>query len=381
MGCGSSSEEKKKVIVVGAGYTGTTAAKELDSFCDVTLISPNEEMHHKWAYMRASVVPGWEKVTRVPLNKLLKNGKIIRGEVTSVSDGSVTLASGEVHTADNIILAHGYGSSNLPGGTPARVKSSDEFMGCLRQKQQAVSDADSIIIIGGGPVGVELAGEIMAHHPKKSVKLVHSRPKLLSNSQPPMSDEMVTKLTTSLQEMGVDVILDAKVTNLTIPDDGDGFIHGLHSYPLSNGRSLSADLAVVCMGSGKQDSNIVTTVDEHNRVKVLKTLQVEGMPSVFCVGDANNVNETKLGYYGQVQAAVAAKNIQKMSQGKKLDEYKPAGGESRFGTMFIPLGPKRGVGGVGDKVMGDFAVSLIKGKGLFRKKVFSGVNAVVPEVS
>lgn len=381
MGCGSSSEEKKKVIVVGAGYTGTTAAKKLDSLCDVTLISPDEEMQHKWAYMRASVVPGWEKVTRVPLNNLLKNGKIIQGKVTSVTDGSVTLATGEVLTADNIILAHGYGSSNLPGGTPANVKSSADFMTCLRRKQDAVSDADSIVIIGGGPVGVELAGEIMAYYPNKSVKLVHSRPKLLSNSQPPMRDEMVAKLTTSLQEMGVDVILDAKVTNLTIPDDGDGFIQGPYSYLLSNGRSLSADLTVVCVGNGKQDSNLVTAVDEHNRVKVLKTLQVEGMPNVFCVGDANNVNETKLGYYGQVQAKVAAKNIRKISQRKKLDEYKPAGGESEFGTMFVPLGPKRGVGGVGNKVMGDFAVSLIKGKGLFKKKVFGDVNAVAPEVS
>ena len=381
MGCGSSViAEKKKVIVVGAGYTGTTAAKALDSTHDVILISPNEELHHKWAYMRACVVPGWEKITRVPLNKLLKNGKIIQGQVTSVADGSVTLESGEVLTADNIILAHGYGTSNLPGGTPAKVTSSAEFMTCLKEKQIAVSEAESIVIIGGGPVGVELAGEIIAQYPQKSVKLVHSNEKLLSNSQPPMKDEMVAKLASSLKEMGVEVILNARVTNLTMPDDGDGFIHGPCSYSLSNGRSVSADLAVVCIGGGKLVSNIVTAVDDNNRVKVLKTLAVEGMPNVFCVGDANNVNETKLGYYGQLQAAVAVKNIHKMAQGKQLEEYKPAGGESNFGTMFIPLGPKRGVGGMGKNVMGDFMVSLAKGKGLFKKKVFSSVNATVPEV-
>jgi NADH dehydrogenase FAD-containing subunit len=380
MGCGSSSLENKKVIVVGGGYTGTTAAKELDGLCDVTLITPNDQLEHKWAYMRASVVSGWEKVTRVPLDKLLKRGKIIRGSVTAVSDGSVTLASGKVLTADSIILAHGYGTANLPGGTPTTTTDSASFMAYLKEKQKAVSAAKTILIAGGGPVGVELAGEIIAQYPNKSVKLVHSRSTLLSNSQPPMSEKMTTKLTSAMQEMGVEVILNAKVTNLPSPAGGDGFVHGKQSYSLSNGTTIDADLAVVCIGGEKQESNIVASVDKDNRVKVLKTLQVEGMPTVFCVGDANNVKETKLGYYGQMQAAVAVKNIQKLAQDKQLAEYKPSGGEAEFGTMFIPLGPKRGVGGAGKNVMGDFLVSKIKGKGLFKNKVFGGVNAVAPAV-
>lgn len=383
MGCGNSVLEKRKVIVVGGGYVGTSAAKELDSLCDVTLVTPNDQMEHKWAYMRACVVPGWEEATRVPLDKLLKRGTIVRGQVVSVVDGSVTLASGEVLTADNIILAQGYGTGNLPGGTPNDTADSASFKKRLQEKQVAISAADTILIIGGGPVGVELAGEIKAQFPQKTVKLVHSQNKLLSNSQPPMIEAAVIKLKTTLEDMGIEVMLNTRVSNLPTPEHGDGFIHGSATYELSDGSSVTADLAVVCVGGAKLGPNLVSadSVDEHNRIKVNASLQVEGFPTVFAVGDCNNIPETKLGYFGEMQAAVAVKNLQKLAHGKKLDVYKPAGGETKYGVMVIPLGPTRGVTGMGGNVVGDFVTSKMKGKGLFKKKVFGAVNATPPSIA
>ena len=229
-------------------------------------------------------------------------------------------------------------------------------------------------------MGVELSGEIKAHFPNKTVKLVHSNAKLLSNSQPPMVDASLTKLNSTLQDMGIEVILNARVSNLPKPENGDGFIHGSKSYELSNGLSVKADLAVVCIGGMKSDTSLVAAecVDEDNRIKVNESLQVDGLSTVFCVGDANNVKETKLGYFGGLQAAVAVKNIKKLAQNEKLTVYKPAGGDTQYGVMMIPLGPSRGVIGMGKNVMGDFMTSKIKGQGLFKKKVFAGVNATVP---
>ena len=67
--------------------------------------------------LRAAVVPGWEETTRIPLDKLLKRGKIVRGEVKSVTSGSVTLADGTTLTADYIVLAHGAPVvGNFPAG-------------------------------------------------------------------------------------------------------------------------------------------------------------------------------------------------------------------------------------------------------------------------
>lgn len=63
-------------------------------------------------------------------------------------------------------------------------------------------------------------------------------------------------------------------------------------------------------------------------VQVLPTLQVEGFPKVFAVGDCNNVAETKLGYLAALQAKVAAANITALafSTASQLKDYKPAGG-------------------------------------------------------
>merc|ERR1711915_49676 len=110
------------------------------------------------------------------------------------------------------------------------------------------------------------------------------------------------------------------------------------------------------------------------------TLQVEGFENVYCVGDANNVDETKLAYLGQLQAGVAVNNIKSQAAGKKLTSYQPASATSKYGVMFIPLGPKKGVGAMDKSVMGPGAVRLIKGKGLFTKKLFASANAKAPVV-
>ncbi|CAM9180616.1 unnamed protein product, partial [Ectocarpus fasciculatus] len=364
---GNSAGKNKKVIVVGTGYCGLEAAKALDGFCDVSLIGPGDALENKWSYMRGCVVPGWEEATRVPLDKLLKRGKILRGLVTEVTDSSVTLADGTTLAADYIVLAHGYGSANLPGGTPTDATDSAGFKNKLKEKQAAIRDAKTILVVGGGPVGVELVGEIKAHYPDKTVTLVHSQPKLLNNSQPPLIDAALEQLNAQLEAMGIEVRLETRVTDLPVPENGDGFIHGRRTYTLSNDTRIDADLAIICVGSAKRDGNIVPaqSIDESNRIKVKPSLQVEGFENVYCVGDANNVDETKLAFLGQMQAAAAVKNIKNQASGKKIVPYKPASETSKYGAMFIPLGPKKGVGAMDKSVMGPGAVRLIKGKGLF----------------
>ena len=112
----SASVKDLKVIVVGAGYGGTSAAKNLDAECDVTLIEPGDAMNHKVAALRGVVVPGWEKRTRIPLDKLLKRGKVVQAEVASIETGKVILKNGTVLDCDYIILAHGQGLTTFPCG-------------------------------------------------------------------------------------------------------------------------------------------------------------------------------------------------------------------------------------------------------------------------
>ena len=112
----SASTSQIHVVIVGAGVAGVNAAKALDSKARVTLIEPTDSHNHKIAALRAAVVPGWEKRIRLPLDGLLKNGKVIQAEVVSVDTGRVTLADHTVIQCDYVILAHGRGKLAFPCG-------------------------------------------------------------------------------------------------------------------------------------------------------------------------------------------------------------------------------------------------------------------------
>lgn len=370
----------KTVIVVGGGVAGTAVAKNLDGIALVTLITPLNFMQHKYGLLRAHVVPGWERAACVPLENLLVNGKILQGTVVEVSDGSVTLEDGTVLTGDYIVLAHGAGAGILPASAPPGVINASDFQHLLMEKQNCIRDSSRIAVIGAGPVGLELAGEIRALYPNKSITVVQSPSQILSNSSPPLIEKFITKVHARLTEMNINVILGTRVTNLPMIPHSDGFLTDLKTLQLSNGQTLDTDLTVVCIGS-----KLVTPLldsshyDEFNRIKVDLHFKVEGMQRVYCIGDASNIPETKLGYLAEQHGNLLAENIKKLLSDKIPTPYSPASKEE-YGSMLLPLGPERGVGALGKNVIGDGMTSRLKGKGLFKQKVFQSRNAIPPNL-
>lgn len=369
------------VFVVGGGYAGTTVAKGLDNHFQVTLVTPLDFLQHKYSFLRASVVPGWEQAACVPLDNLLTNGKIVQGKVVSVSEESVSLEDGSVLKADYIVLAHG-GGGNLPGGLPRGIVDMVSFRKVLTEKQKLIQNSNNIVVIGAGPVGLELCGEIRAMYPNKSIKVIQSQPQILNNSTPPLVEKFINKVGNRLNELGIEVLLNTKVTNLPHIDNGDGFLTEPRRLNLSNGESIESDLTIVCIGtSSSSSSNLLDSshLDSSNRIKVDLTFKVEGLRTVYCIGDAANVPETKLGYLAEQQANHLVTNLKKSLQGKPPVQYTPAS-SGEFGVMFLPLGPIRGVGAMGKTVMGDGMTSKMKGKGLFKNRVFQSRNAIAPNL-
>lgn len=87
----------------------------------------------------------------------------------------------------------------------------------LRATQLEVSRARHILVIGGGPVGIEFAGEVAAHYDgrhgreKKQITVVHSRERLLD--QPGWKEKLGKSLKQQLESYGVEVVLGKKVTD------------------------------------------------------------------------------------------------------------------------------------------------------------------------
>ena len=227
---------------------------------------------------------------------------------------------------------------------------------------------------------VKYIGEIAAQHPNKKITLVHAGQTLLNNSAKPIIPKAINKVMSRFEGLGIKVHLNTKVTNLPEIQNGDSFIAQSATYTLTNGSSVDADLVIVCIGGTNRKGNLVDVVDEHNRVKVTPDLQVEGLPKIFCIGDANNINETKLAFFAGAQGALVANNIIKLESGKPTEAYVPMGGQKEFGLFFLPMGPKIGVGAMGPSVMGNYLVSLFKGKGLGTVKTFGNMNVPLPAI-
>ena len=94
-----------------------------------------------------------------------------------MSTSSAELESGEKLAFDYLVIATG--SANSAG-----VYAQPQAMSLVERKQELkgtfteVQNAKTIVIVGGGPLGVELAAEIVEAFAGKQVTLVHSGPRL-----------------------------------------------------------------------------------------------------------------------------------------------------------------------------------------------------------
>ena len=183
--------DKQKVVIVGGGYVGFEVAKELDEYADVTLIEQREAFMQPPAAIRALLDPDLLDQIILPYDRLLKNGRVIRGRAATVTQSEVTLEDGSAYPADYIVLATGssYAAPFKPAG-----ESMDDFRKASADVSARLASAKSVVIVGAGPVGTELAGEIAAAQPSKGITLVSSDNSLFPTYPVKLGAELKRKL-------------------------------------------------------------------------------------------------------------------------------------------------------------------------------------------
>jgi apoptosis-inducing factor 2 len=189
------------VVVIGGGYGGVNVAKALDEVADVTLVEPKDTFFHNVAALRGLVDPSFLPTIFIPYDGLLANGRIIHDRATQVDGSTVVLGSGEVLTPDFIILASG---STYPFPAKASTDRADHSQHHVRSTHKALSEARHALLLGGGPVGVELAGEIRAAWPDKAVTIVDMANDIMGDR---FSDELRSELRRQLEEINVELVL------------------------------------------------------------------------------------------------------------------------------------------------------------------------------
>jgi NADH:ubiquinone reductase (H+-translocating) len=354
---GATASDRHKVVIIGSGFGGLTAAKALKrANVDIKLIA--RTTHHLFQPLLYQVATGIissgeiAPPTRVILRKQ-KNVQVLLGDVTHIDLANKTVRSellGHAYTTpyDSLILAAGAGQSYFGNDHFAEwapgMKSVDDalelrgrILGAFEQAERSSDPARreklmTFTVVGAGPTGVEMAGQIaeLADHTLKGafrhIDSTKARVILLEGANavlPPMGEKLGKKAQARLEKMGVDIQLGAMVTDVdrngVTVKDADGTIRRIESAT----KVWSAGVSASKLGRDLAQQSDVE-IDRAGRVKVLPDLSIPGHPNVFVVGDMAAVE----GVPGVAQGAIqggkyAAKLIKAELKGANPAEREP----------------------------------------------------------
>jgi apoptosis-inducing factor 2 len=322
------------VVVVGGGYAGVHAAKSLDDVADVVLVEPKDAFVHNVAALRALVDPSWLPRIYLPYDRLLANGRVVHDRAAKVDVGRVALASGEEIRADYIVLATG---SAYPFPAKSDIDSTAAAHDRVRAAHAALSAAPRVLLVGAGPVGIELAGEIKAVWPDKQVILLDVADDVLGARFRP---ELKAELRRQLGEIGVDLLLTSPLRQS--PPTAPGELRPF-TVVTESGREVTADIWFRCYGVAPVSEYLAGDLAEARRadgfVEVTPYLQVAGQDRVFAVGDVATADHKMAGIATR-QAKLVADNIRALITGDgELATYQPTAP-----SIIVPIGPQGGSG-------------------------------------
>ncbi|MFK8025769.1 MAG: NAD(P)/FAD-dependent oxidoreductase [Ilumatobacter sp.] len=254
------------VLIVGGGYAGVHAAAAVrKAGRRATIVDPTgrHDFVTRLAAVAGGTAPAADAAT--PLDEF--GASVIVGTMTSADDGSITLDDGRTMTADAVVITAGAipVSPPIDGLEHAFRLRTESDAHALRA---AIADADSLVVIGGGATGVQLAGSAAHRFPNLAVTLVDGSDRLLTAMGGPTSRDAER----ILRQRGVDLILGEDVESIEV----GGVIVG--------DRRI-AGVAVWAAGFTARADTFGIPCDDQGRVLVDDDLRVTGWTSTFAAGD------------------------------------------------------------------------------------------------
>jgi NADH dehydrogenase len=338
---------RHRVVIIGSGFGGLTAAKALKrADVDVTLISKTtNHLFQPLLYQVATGILSEGEIaptTRLILRKQ-KNVRVLLGEVEDIDLKAQTVTSRlmRMHTVtpfDSLVVAAGaqqsyFGNDHFATFAPG-MKTIDDalelrgrILGAFEAAEVATDHAErerrlTFVVVGAGPTGVELAGEIAELAERtlagafRSIQPSECRVVLLDAAPavlPPMGEKLGRRAQRRLEKMGVEIQLNAMVTNvdyqgITVKDK-DGAERRIQCAC----KMWAAGVQASPLGKMIADQSDGTEIDRAGRVVVQPDLTVKGHPNVFVVGDLMSVPGVPGMAQGAIQGATYATKCIKRS--------------------------------------------------------------------
>lgn len=339
---------KKNVLIVGGGFAGLKAAKAFANQSEVDVKLVDKRNYHLFQPLLYQVATAGLSPADIsaPIRSLTSDANnitVYMSELLSVDLASKTARFSDGDTQyDYLILAcgakHSYfgkpeweefapGLKTLEQATEIRRRMLSAFE--VAEKETNIEKQKELLtfaIVGAGPTGVELAGTIVeiAQHtlasefrhidPSKTrVLLIEAGPKVLAA----FNDELSKKAEEDLEELGVEILKNTRVTEIT-------------EGKISLGEK-SINAHTVIWAAGVEPAKVSTTLgvelDRAGRVLIEKDLSIKNHPEVFVLGDQSSfITESGRPLPGLASVAMqqgvhAAKNILAELNGGKRTEF------------------------------------------------------------
>jgi NADH:ubiquinone reductase (H+-translocating) len=341
--------DKKRVVIVGCGFAGLTLAKKLKN-SDYQVVILDKHNYHQFPPLFYQVASAGLEESSIlfPLRKIFQHYKdfhLRKVEVLSIDPGKnlIVTSSGELEY-DYLVLAHGannayfgnvqmqrysYGMKTIAEVLDLRNSLLMNFENALTAGSPEERDMlMTIVIIGGGPSGVEIAGAIAEmnryvltkDYPefkeiRAKIYLVEAVDRVLSAMTQKSSD----KARGFLEKMGVQVLTGTKATGC---DEKTVF--------LDSGKIINTGMIIWTAGiAGNKSEGINPECFTRNgRIKVDNFSRIEGYSNIFAIGDISLQTDRKyprghpqVAQVAIQQAQLLAANLVRMKSNKALKEF------------------------------------------------------------
>ena len=349
---------RHRVVIIGSGFGGLTAAQRLaKADVDVTLVAKTG--HHLFQPLLYQVATGILSVGEIaPSTRLVlrdqKNATVTLGEVDAIDTVAKTVHAQAGHVDftleyDSLIVAAGanqsyFGNDQFERWAPG-MKTIDDalelrgrILGSFELAELTEDEEErrkllTFIVVGGGPTGVEMAGQIgeLAHRTLKDsyrridpsqarIVLLDAAPGLL----PPFGEKLGKAAQERLEKLGVEVLLNAMVTNVDSAGvevkEADGTTHRIAAAC----KIWSAGVKASPLGKMLADQT-GAEVDRAGRVQVNKDFSLPGHPEIFVIGDMMSLDKLPGVSPVAIQGAkFVATQISREVEGKQSPTERPA---------------------------------------------------------
>lgn len=332
------------IVVIGAGFAGLTFVRQFpEELARVTVV--DRQNHHVFQPLLYQVATAGLSAVDIaqPIRALFgprRNLQVIMSEVTDIRlpEQRVIHTRGEM-SYDYLVIAAGgmtsyFGHPEWEKFAPG-LKTLDDALRirrmvlCSLERAETETDpagreaAMNIVVIGGGPTGVEVAGALAEltrtvlnkdfdriDPAKVRVRLIEGSPRVLAHFPP----ELSASAQRQLEQLGVEVR-----TNLRVQEIREGEV-------VLPEETIRSDNIIWAAGVGAVPltKKLGVEVDRAGRIKVLPDLSVPGYPNVFALGDlvaltdVNGVNVPGVAQGAMQMGEHAAELIECELRGEKL---------------------------------------------------------------